>query len=114
MIELKELRIGNLVLNEGKEHQIQSISKKKVTELSRSWLGNETFCFKGFDIEPIKITLGWCYKFKEFNVKNVKISIGVTSKDVFVIIGKFRKKIEFVHQYQNLYFALKEEELELK
>jgi len=97
-MKANELRIGNLVMCLGKEVELIGISK---------WNGNNYTTlhyaeFKGmipiqlFHLKPIPLTEEWLLKF------------GFEKK-----IGwdDYEYHIEYVHQLQNLYYALKGEEI---
>ena len=131
MIEAKELRIGNLVTCLGKEVELIGISK---------WNGNNYTTlhyaeFKGmipiqlFHLKPIPLTEEWLFK---FGFKKLSSPEATFSNEYMIIythestgfyyfeygIGENKKAIRrsecrYVHQLQNLYHSLTNEELTL-
>jgi hypothetical protein len=116
-MKANELRIGNLVLSKGVPVQIEEIMWETVRH-----------CFGEFPIdyvEPIPLTEEWLLKFG-FEIKldnfNWNAGIGINEIGDFKLalrhtdnFGWFYKSrctpIKYVHQLQNLYFALTGEEL---
>jgi hypothetical protein len=105
-MNVKELRIGNFVSQNGKEIVI--------TTLKTSWTVN--------DLKPISLTEDWLlnlgFEIKELNNSKqwMKFAFGLrlqNNKLYFDWIGG-NTKVEFVHQLQNLFFALTGEDLEVK
>lgn len=116
-MQSKDLRIGNLILINEKvygcvsgtiqEIAYEELSPKKINEwkpivLNDNWLNN-----LGFVKE----------KNTKWHTKNI-ISISLSTNS-FIIYGNSGRKIvragiKYVHDLQNLYFALTGEELELK
>ena len=122
----KELRIGNRVNlinvlpNEKRERIVQRISP---THLRFNGFGSE---FKISDVEPIPLTEEWLGKFG-FEKTAYRLVCYENNKYIFEMtveeIGGFsgRRKyfvpvtiVEYVHQVQNLYFALTNQELLIK
>ena len=117
-----ELRIGNLVLSKNVPVQIEEISKENVR-----------YCFGEFPIdyiEPIILTEKWLFYFGFYMTSNQDFIGGLytTKKQDGFYIDKETMcycnidyegtiddviEIKYVHQLQNLYFALTEEELTL-
>lgn len=124
-MEAKELRIGNLVIDEyGDLRKIISI-EKKVVEFEH---GIRQY-YK--DITPVQITETNLRMFRFKNeipdsyqyggvmsseIWHNKIHLWLTPFDcaIFRYQDDVRKTIKYVHQLQNLYFALTGEELEIK
>jgi hypothetical protein len=120
MINANELRIGNLIYNQGKgiSRRITTVSGNIILERTKG---------KMKLIEPIPLTEEWLLKCGgidkdytiEFKCKGKKIVFSWFSREV---ISKNRhgwnskkyKHIKYVHQLQNLYFALTNEELTMK
>lgn len=118
MIKPSELRIGNIVssiLHKGLETEICGLSGSGV------WLGaNPMCCYKPEEIEPIPLTEEWLLKAgfeydeeatewndeKCFSKGNISISVSG-----WLYNGIFTQKSDFIHQLQNIYYALKSEEL---
>lgn len=129
MIKANELRIGNLVYQyryekAQKENTISQIRRTKVF-----FINGASECFK--DIDPIPLTEEWLLRFgfnskyksvhTHWNIKSFGIeqasdedengnSIPVRQEFYYA----FTIEIKYVHQLQNLYFALTGEELTLK
>lgn len=120
-MEANELRIGNWIGCRSINSQIKSIREKTI--VIQSGYGVSIYIDKIF---PIPLTEQWLkdFKFKSefindrdgnvFKLGNIKVAF----KDNIFYFGmwnipfkKFRIKIEYVHVFQNLYFALKGKEL---
>lgn len=119
-MEAKELRIGNLVKVFDYKPKVEFDTIATITQY-----GWETV--NGYNgIEPIPLTEEWLLKFGfEINrhfarLNNFELGFITREKNWQLeysigTIGKWiLKDIEYVHQLQNLYFALTGEELELK
>jgi hypothetical protein len=119
MIQANELRIGNLV-DDGFENiieiNIDSYREILVFDANTRWKGiklNEEwflkFGFKNTIIEKLN--------FQEYKISNLcfaKVG-GDHSKYQLSLFGKYYAVyIEYVHQLQNLYFALTNEELQIE
>jgi hypothetical protein len=103
-MEAKELRIGNYVLENSK-------NIKKVSSIIGDTIYTES-AGKQF-YTPIPITQEWKDKIKD-NVFILIDSIGfVVFKNSYAYQFIF-KDYPFIHQIQNLYFALTNEELTIK
>ena len=129
MIQANELRIGNWVLNKryksGYEMQIESIGEFGLNiELGYDGLNPVIDDDCGFnECEPIPLTEEWMVKFgfyekyksssnrwnmKWFELHDCEDDEGNLTG---VFMYDFRIQIKYVHQLQNLYFALTGEEL---
>ena len=113
MIEAKDLRIGNYL-----EHpysngycQVNTIDNEHLN------IGEGNVIEDINDFKPIPLTEEWLIK---FGFKELKRNVWfISDKDGFQIILEnsifrlkyLRKHIKYVHQLQNLYFALTGEEL---
>jgi hypothetical protein len=112
IMEAKELRISNLVhlIADGHENEPDLL----IWELE----DYEFYENKMEYIKPIPLTeewLGKCYfKFKELGLYNFSISNHIVSKRIFFTIDGYAKQIYYLHQLQNLYFALTGTELTIK
>lgn len=102
MIQAKELRIGNWIIDNGKQKQIHSISNHNARDYSK--------------VEPIPITEEWLLKLgywpcnltdNHFNISGHRIW---KCNDIF-ICDKNGIVLKYIHQLQNLYFALNQKEL---
>lgn len=115
MIKANELRLSNLVLHKGKICSVLEIGE----EWSR--IDNDQLNTRNSEIEPIPLSEEWLVKFgwSEENKTRFIPPLGFSYfRDGFRLINSeegtfsvFYNKIEYVHQLQNLYFALTGEEL---
>lgn len=122
-MEIKDLRIGNLLYYNNEEKEIASInldSTIRFKDKEKGCIG----CFKIYLdlIKPIPITEEWLLKFGfkynnptyEWYDKSAVFFIQVNYLG-FDLIAKFHnqviREIKYVHELQNLYFALTEKEL---
>lgn len=107
----RELRIGNYLMFGKQLKKVVEITEdafyvldKDGTTLKNTWA----------DLKPTPLTEEWLLKFG-FKYKNgygFIFKYGYISKqDKYWIYHNICKKIDFVHQLQNLYFALTGEEL---
>ena len=123
-MKAEELRLGNLVSNMNPRHNdsiltIESIGDNhEVNVFYRKYLLSE--------FKPIPLTEEWLLKFGfEFHI-NANCQNFYYEKDAFICIradedfewfryynGDFYHELKYVHQLQNLYFALTSEELTL-
>ena len=133
-----ELRIGNLVYIP-KTDQIAEISliaqefeKNAFIGVNKDVIGIGGLLLK--DIEPIPLTEEWLLKFGFYKFRKNKFRIKITTFAIleidieredklkcFIVKSDFFRDerivfriIKYVHQLQNLYFALIGEELEIK
>jgi len=109
---IKELRVGNWVLHEG------TITKKQVEPLDFSRMEEFIECY-----EPILLTpeiLGnsgfECDDNFQYSNKECRLTKNANGGFAFWIglDGGYLADMYYVHQLQNLYFALMGEELEIK
>lgn len=135
LIHIESLRIRNLLLYKGEVHYVSTLSldiddeyqdliglvkygqtSHEVTEWNRALVN---------DLSPIPLTEEWLVKFgavKTFENWQFTISVGAItlhfrrSTQWYSELGGIYlgSKIQYVHQLQNLYFALTGNELELK
>jgi hypothetical protein len=105
-----DLRIGNLVLSKGVPVQIEEIMWETVR-----------YCFGEFPIdyvEPIPLTEEWLLKFgfvsnpyeDRYEKGTIHIECDKTKGATYLWVENM-PHIKYVHQLQNLYFALTGEEL---
>lgn len=121
-MEVKELRIGNL---------LQWRNNNAECEVTPSLFQNTYFWghIEAKDIEPIPLTKEWLLKcgFEGRELSLDIVNIGFMEADVDtervwigLSVGKYVEEcnllpdLHYVHQLQNLYFALTGQELELK
>lgn len=126
-MEAKELRIGNLLSFEGKEMRVSSIHSDNTIRFKVP-NGGSIGCFSlnHSDIEPIPLTEDWLIKFgwgkDEYDctyIDNTSLKQSVLYYDVknkMFLMESNSDTIEFnhihyLHQFQNLIFALTGEEL---
>lgn len=129
MIELSELRIGNLVLGPLKK-DFGTVKRIETVVLIQHSLGHEDY-FSPKEINPIPLTEEWLQRFGFKSDQNrfymsVESDYGggidsliVPGESVTVSCfdcddGRIGAKFPYVHQLQNLYFALTGTELDLK
>jgi hypothetical protein len=122
-----ELRIGNLVEGNGKIHEVSSIYADDIIRLFNKDKIASIGCFSLKVINPIPITEEWLFKlgldytsekdyyYITFTIKGLFFQSS-TSPDGFVYDRLLETAvfIKYVHQLQNLYFALTGEELTIK
>tara|TARA_R110000822_G_scaffold241652_1_gene370895 strand:- start:621 stop:983 length:363 start_codon:yes stop_codon:yes gene_type:complete len=119
-MKAKELRIGNLVI-------LPKGLVKPVIEVSETLVRFQNQLFEIEDVEPIPLTEEWLFKFGfqkeesddvycqfiDFTLDGESFLCKQEESDHMACILN-GKKIDSVHQLQNLYFALTGEELEIK
>ena len=125
-MESKQLRIGNYIMQSGNVTMVESLSRS-----IDDW--DRTNHKRTMDCEPILLTEEWLLKFgfvhqyknkigqdffeciidAEFKlyVNLNRMNISLSKKYVGNV---YSKKLQYVHQLQNLYFALTGEELTIK
>jgi hypothetical protein len=121
MIKSNELRIGNLVSYDGRVFEIDSIAKEFPT-LNTIEFGIGVVDWE--NIEPIPLTDEWLLKMGGNKVNNLDWCIMFGGIEFYCRYNKFwyssigsvylSDKIQFVHQVQNLFVALTNQELEIK
>jgi hypothetical protein len=98
-MKANELRIGNWYDDNGVQKQVTPSTIEEVWNAERSWC------------KPISLTEKWLVKFR---LMSIKTELGFWNNgDAIYFSYGFEKSIElkYVHQLQNLYFALTGEEL---
>ena len=114
MIQVNELRIGNLISWGGCDFTVEQISRNELSLKEYSERGGVIFTSENYN--PILLTEEWLLRLgfnrfcKDFSKKVVVVH---TRKRGF-IIKKSIPQINSVHQLQNLYFAFTGTELILK
>lgn len=116
-----ELRVGNLAQTAFGIVEYRGVSPDKPNLLFVKYSNEIDVREHIDDIKPIPLTEEWLIKFgfkqwkdcKKWSFNNVLI---YTNRTSLFYYGKARTRIyvEYVHQLQNLYFALIGEELEIK
>lgn len=121
-MELKanELRIGNLLYYDNEVKEICSIHSDNTIRFKDKEKGSiGCFSVKTPLIKPITLTEEWLLKFgyteEDFETGKI-IIVTENNKLIGFIINKYSYSpvIKYVHQLQNLYFALTNEELTIK
>lgn len=115
-MKAQELRIGNLFIEETSNKIIEVIGLEKNRIIFSGMFLNE------WQLKPISLTEEWLLKFGYIQIKGIHRTYSKTKYNDNTTIYNYRDylhqqtgiKIEFVHQLQNLYFALTGEELMLK
>lgn len=124
-MKAKELRIGNLVQFEGEFHTIASIGSDETIRLRcedsthRNYCHGTIGCYGMYSMDPIPLTEEWLVKFgfEGIFAPDKSIMVGREGADfahnqmTFLKRDGLIKKIKYVHQLQNLYFAITGEEL---
>ena len=119
-MKTQELRIGNLVKSKllGTKHKVLGVYKNKIwTDLQESWSDIE-------DFEPIPLTEECLLKFGFYKTTENAGNLICYKKGKYTIAKWLKNKWQFwinttdlynspqhVHQLQNLYFALTNQEL---
>lgn len=136
MIQVNEHKIGNLVYFNGNHNHIGTITGLgckpilKHNEIQyekelKVFLNNRyDIPYSPLDLKPIPLTKKWLLKFGfvknigNFELKEFRFHISQPMNfDGFIFCDGYSvitDKIQFVHQLQNLYFSLTNEELTLK
>ena len=142
-MKASELRIGNLIngiyhaYDDGINEDIQNETICKVVTLDVSGSGDyQIYVYSDEDIEqfsefePITLTEEWLLKFgfkaktinhnfriesdTDFQISSAARNVNTNERSIFYLQSEFGTKINYVHQLQNIYFALIGEELTLK
>jgi hypothetical protein len=116
-MEARELRIGNLVRAKSPEKTEWVESHKISAYTLYSMVYPRATDFVKPDIEPIQLSEEWLLKFGFCKFKNYndfsKGGIIIHGRKRGFVLRKSVPDIKYVHQLQNLYFALTGEELEI-
>lgn len=124
-MDQSELRLGNWVSYRGEKEGIVSNLGVHGFETERAWNG---FAFGSSDVdeyEGIPLTPEWLEKAGAEKIRESRYFIGINpiTDDYLMVIGgnadgfyfqNAGHPLRFVHQLQNLYFALSGEELQFK
>jgi hypothetical protein len=126
-MEARELRIGNIVLNDGVENTIVGISSELNIVNLKTKQGN--IINANIDlIKPVPLTEKLLLKYKFISSSIIGNYIKYTSlfqmfeiwhhkkKNTFLVDNIKNKKrfINYIHELQNIFWILMEEELEIK
>lgn len=116
-MKTNELRLNNLVY--GVSDRIERITaiNGDLVKTNLLKIDAESQFVYSSHIEPIPLTEKWLFKmnfnFKELGYKELSVSHHLTNNKFYFIISGYAKEIHFVHELQNLYFALTNNELEI-
>lgn len=118
MIQANELRIGNLIYYDNRVFEIDTLAKE-IPTLNTIEFGIGVVNWN--DLKPIPITEEWLLKLgfreSESNLRkgNIIIRFGENDRLIITLIDQIvLPKIQYIHQLQNLYFAIYQNELECK
>ncbi len=136
-MKASELRIGNKIISYGSVTTVESVSNKGINTTASDNgkpYGMHSSTIEWDEFEPIPLTEEWLLKMKFIKYGGSSTGIGYYSTTIknsitrlenylevwtgkypvfHVRVGEvgYTNKIEYVHQLQNLYFALTGEEL---
>jgi hypothetical protein len=122
-MKANEFRIGNLLRDKVSKTELKVIELTEKDFVTYVIDRSKFPLAKGWGIEPIPLTEEWLLRFgfeikkgkfgNEYHLLNFSL---YTSKEqtICFVYDDFLKDIYYVHQLQNLYFALTGEELTLK
>ena len=122
-MKAEDLRIGNFVygVDEGYTETAMEISSLHGDQTFRLKHGNGSVgCYNSSHLNPIPLTVEWIFN---FGFKNNKLSVSGILEFIYLkgsiyirgISGAIHpRECEYVHQLQNLYFALTGCELTIK
>jgi hypothetical protein len=132
-MKASELRIGNFLLFVNKLQEVSSIHSDNTIRLRKTKNDNchGCYCVNTITIFPIRITEEWLLKFgfyyqssdKNYVIKNkygycnsIKKIDGdwCYNNDYSDASCYFVRELRYIHELQNLYYALNEEELTIK
>lgn len=122
-MKTKEFRIGNYARNKA-THELLEIVELNEEGIAFYVVDRSKYPLpKGWQAEPIPLTKEWLLKFAFSFYEKLSGLIGfeldgwfLTEEFEFMILGLSisLSKLKYVHQLQNLYFALEEKELIIK
>ena len=118
MINSEIFRINNFVKDEnGNILRITAINKTEVST-KRDILKKIGGIYKLDKLSPIPMTENLLksanLKFKELGFSDLSVSCGVVSKEIHFVVCNFYKKINYLHELQNLYLDFTNKELIFK
>lgn len=113
MIKAEELRIGNLIY-------VNGIAEVRGVTRGGVWIRNKAFCI--MDWKPIALNEEWLFKLGSrqlphgYFIGKLKFTYEKNELSEFVRFHYSGKVayLQYVHQIQNLYYALTDEELTIK
>ena len=122
-MEAKHLRIGNYIERHNKVTGVKDIVQVDGGTPLLAFEGMTTLKFNPIPLtEECLLKFGFAQRLKTYDCnfyENRKLSINIRSDYATVFLKQYKQdsyliSIEYVHQLQNLYFALTGEELEIK
>lgn len=103
-----ELRIGNW-------YYAKTISGKWIETYVRNGAALDSLDGCSIDkAKPIPLTKYWLERLNWNTPKDMGVAFSKNTHEIYFVAGNYYKNIEYVHQLQNLYFALTGEELQAK
>ena len=119
MIDARELRIGNFVNTHRHDYAPSLEVVKSIDELGINYssIHGHDGVFSDpinddFTVVPIPLTEGWLLEFGINEIIKLDIGIWNNGDAIYLMYGNERSvSLKYVHQLQNLYFALTGEEL---
>ena len=106
MIEIKELRVGNWVIKDGKNYKITNVNDYIAGIVNPIPLDEKLYQ----DIVSDRSNL--IFLDKKLNIID-KITIGDLSQSIILGLSYLNFEIKYLHQLQNLFFDLTGKELEV-
>jgi hypothetical protein len=117
MLQLKELRVGNYILA-NKDGNFKTIAVDPAELIIIQRAGQENVMDANYltiDIHPDLLDqLGFVQDGSEWNHPNFYPTCYFSDNDFFVEFNEYRIAKNYLHQLQNIFFDLTEEELVLK
>lgn len=124
-MEAKELRIGNLLRMAGADYEVSSIHNDNTIRFKSG--DSSIGCFRIGVTKPIPLTEEWLVKgggVESMNIGNYLFKYGTQGREVrfyieggnvMLMMNEFWViNIPYVHTWQNIFFALTNEELTIK
>lgn len=113
MINANELRIGNYVIATNGEYV--AIDAGGINAIANGWLGNEELPITAIPLTPEILEKAGFVHDTAWGLFTIKTETGeiILSDDYILQSTDTLTKLYFLHQLQNLYFALCGEELEI-
>ncbi len=105
-IKASDLRIDNFVSITQSAHK-DDIEMVTIFMLKQIENGYRVF---GIPLTE-EILLKCVFKFKDKGFSDLSVSYGLATETIHFVIGNYYKKLNYLHELQNLYFALTNEEL---
>lgn len=114
MIDPKAYRVGNLAkIENGRVVIIYSIDVREKYLIVKRYGEPENFAFQCFEVEPIEITPEWLGKcgfmFDEYHFQHKNMHHIVCHPEggyIYRVPGVSLVEVKYVHQIQNLFYAL--------